>query len=44
MNNWYRNRAGRIVTTIPFRGVDFWSMTREPDLDDFVVREPTKQQ
>jgi 4-hydroxyacetophenone monooxygenase len=44
MNNWYRNRAGRIVTTIPFRGVDFWSMTREPDLDDFVIREPTRQQ
>lgn len=35
MTNWYRNAAGRVVTTIPFRGVDFWEMTRRPNLDDF---------
>lgn len=37
MTNWYRNAAGRVVTTIPFRGVDFWRMTQHPDLDDYVI-------
>jgi 4-hydroxyacetophenone monooxygenase len=37
MTNWYRNAAGRVVTTIPFRGVDFWQMTQHPDLDDYVL-------
>lgn len=35
MTTWYRNTAGRVVTTIPWRGVDFWGMTRVPDLDDY---------
>ncbi|MCU1679552.1 MAG: monooxygenase [Amycolatopsis sp.] len=39
MTNWYRNQAGRIVTTLPWRGVDFWSMTKTPDLDDFTIRQ-----
>lgn len=37
MTNWYRNRAGRVVATIPFRGVDFWAMTRTPNLDDYLA-------
>jgi 4-hydroxyacetophenone monooxygenase len=37
MNNWYKNRAGRIVTVSPWRLVDYWWMTRAPDLDEFVL-------
>ncbi len=36
MTNWYRNRAGRIVAIMPWRLVDYWWMTREVTLDDFV--------
>lgn len=41
MNNWYKNRAGRVVTVSPWRLVDYWWMTRTPDLDDFVA-EPSR--
>jgi 4-hydroxyacetophenone monooxygenase len=48
MNNWYKNRAGRVVTVSPWRLVDYWWMTREPDLADFELEqrraEPAKQQ
>lgn len=37
MTNWYRNAAGRVVSTIPFRGVDFWEMTRHPNFEDYVT-------
>ena len=37
MDTWYRNAAGRIVTNTPWRLVDYWAMTHEPDLHDFVV-------
>ena len=38
MTNWYRNPAGRVVSTLPWRIVDYREMIREPDLADFVVR------
>lgn len=38
MSNWYKNRAGRVVTLSPWRLADYWAMTREPDFDEFVVR------
>lgn len=37
MDNWYRNDAGRVVSTLPWRIVDYWNMTRHADLDDFLV-------
>lgn len=37
MTTWYRNRHGRIVAMIPWRGIDYWEMTREPHLDEFLV-------
>ncbi|WP_256989408.1 hypothetical protein [Rhodococcus sp. 05-2254-6] len=37
MDNWYRNDAGRVVSTLPWRIVDYWEMTRRADLDDFVM-------
>ncbi len=38
MNTWYRNRKGRVFANSPWRLVDYWSMTRTPDLRDFIVR------
>jgi 4-hydroxyacetophenone monooxygenase len=35
MNNWYRNRAGRVFIPMPFRLVDYWSMTTEAKLDEY---------
>jgi 4-hydroxyacetophenone monooxygenase len=38
MNNWYKNSRGRVVTTSPWRLVDYWRWTREPDLRDYELR------
>ena len=43
MDNWYRNDAGRVVSTLPWRIVDYWEMTRRADLDDFVL-EPRRDE
>jgi 4-hydroxyacetophenone monooxygenase len=32
-----------VVVTTPFRVVDYWHMTREADLDDYVV-EPVREE
>ncbi len=37
MTTYYRNAAGRVVTTTPWRLIDYWAMTRTPDLADFLV-------
>ena len=37
MTNWYRNADGRVVSTMPWRIVDYWRMTHDADLDDYVV-------
>ncbi|QSR32213.1 monooxygenase [Nocardioides sp. S5] len=36
MDTWYRNERGRVVTNSPWRIVDYWRMTRDAELDDFV--------
>lgn len=41
MHNWYRNAAGRVVCTLPWRIVDYWGMTRHVDWDDFTT-EPAR--
>ncbi|MFC4950081.1 flavin-containing monooxygenase [Pseudonocardia sp. GCM10023141] len=35
MTTYYRNARGRVVVNSPWRVVDFWTMTRSADLDDF---------
>jgi 4-hydroxyacetophenone monooxygenase len=35
MSSWYKNRRGRVTTTSPWRLLDYWSWTREPDLADY---------
>jgi 4-hydroxyacetophenone monooxygenase len=35
--SWYKNAAGRVLTTSPWRLVDYWTWTRAPELADFVL-------
>jgi 4-hydroxyacetophenone monooxygenase len=35
MSTYYRNSAGRIVTNLPWRVVDYWTLTRDVDFDDY---------
>jgi 4-hydroxyacetophenone monooxygenase len=36
-DSWYRNRAGRVVTTSPWRLADYWKWTRAPNLEDYTL-------
>jgi len=38
MDSWYKNAKGRVTTTSPWRLVDYWRWTKEPDLSDFDCR------
>ncbi len=38
MSNWYRNGKGRVVAPTPFRNDDYWHMTRNSGLGDYVLR------
>lgn len=38
MTSWYKNSKGRVTTTSPWRLVDYWNWTREPELEDFDLR------
>jgi 4-hydroxyacetophenone monooxygenase len=33
--SWYKNKAGRVVNTSPWRLVDYWKWTRTPELADY---------
>lgn len=37
MSTYYRNAKGRVVSVMPWRLVDYWSMTHEPDFSEFLV-------
>lgn len=37
-HSWFKNKQGRIHVLSPWRLVDYWTWTREPNLDDFVIR------
>ena len=37
MATWYRNEQGRVTTNSPWRLVDYWKMTREPDPLDYDI-------
>lgn len=36
MTSWYKNKHNRVTMTSPWRLVDFWSLTREFDPDDYL--------
>ena len=33
-NNWYKNSKGKVTANLPWRLVDYWKWTREPDLSN----------
>lgn len=35
MTTYYRNRSGRVFSAMPWRFVDYWRMTHDPDLRDY---------
>jgi 4-hydroxyacetophenone monooxygenase len=37
VDSWYKNARGRVTTTSPWRLVDYWRWTKEPNLDDYVL-------
>jgi 4-hydroxyacetophenone monooxygenase len=37
MESYYRNERGRIVVNSPWRNVDFYAMTREADLSEYLT-------
>jgi hypothetical protein len=37
VHSYYNNRAGRVTTNAPWKLIDYWRMTKEPALDDFVA-------
>ncbi|TFH20429.1 MAG: FAD-binding protein [Myxococcales bacterium] len=36
-SSWYRNTAGRVTVLSPWKLIDYWRWTKEPNLDDFVL-------
>jgi 4-hydroxyacetophenone monooxygenase len=37
-HSFFKNSLGEIHTLSPWRLVDYWGWTREPDPEDFVIR------
>jgi 4-hydroxyacetophenone monooxygenase len=37
VRNWYKNSQGRVTTNSPWRIVDYWTMTRAPEEDAFIL-------
>jgi 4-hydroxyacetophenone monooxygenase len=35
MSTYYRNRHGRVFSAMPWRFVDYWAMTHDPDFDQY---------
>jgi 4-hydroxyacetophenone monooxygenase len=35
MSTYYRNQLGRVFSVMPWRFVDYWAMTHDPDLGDY---------
>ena len=39
MTTYYRNTSGRVFSAMPWRFVDYWAMTHDPDLDQYRLTE-----
>jgi len=37
MSTYYRNDQGRVVTVMPWRLVDYWRMTHDPDFEQYML-------
>ena len=38
MTSWYKNPHGRVMTTSPWRLVDYWQWTQRPAVEDYELR------
>jgi 4-hydroxyacetophenone monooxygenase len=38
MSTYYRNSRGRVVFVMPFLNVEYWHMTKRPDLENYTIR------
>ena len=38
MTTYYRNRQGRVFSAMPWRFVDYWAMTHDPDLGQYRLK------
>lgn len=38
VNSWYKNEYGRVAQNWPFSLLEYWQQTREPNIDDYVLR------
>ncbi|MEM6664549.1 MAG: NAD(P)/FAD-dependent oxidoreductase, partial [Pseudomonadota bacterium] len=38
MTPWYRNKAGRVAAALPWKLIDYYQMTYEPDFGEYEVR------
>jgi 4-hydroxyacetophenone monooxygenase len=41
MSTYYRNAQGRVVSVMPWRLVDYWAMTHEPDFGEYALSPQT---
>jgi 4-hydroxyacetophenone monooxygenase len=37
-SNWYKNSQGKVTANLPWRLVDYWKWTREPNLSEYSLR------
>jgi 4-hydroxyacetophenone monooxygenase len=37
-SNWYKNSQGKVTANLPWRLVDYWKWTRQPDLDQYTLQ------
>jgi 4-hydroxyacetophenone monooxygenase len=37
VTSWYKNQKGRVSQNWPFTLLEFWTRTRKPDPQDFVL-------
>ena len=38
VDSWFKNDQGRVVTNSPWRLLDYWTWTRQPDFADYVIK------
>ena len=38
VRSYYNNKAGRVITNVPWKMYDYWEMTRSPELADYHIR------
>jgi 4-hydroxyacetophenone monooxygenase len=44
VGNWYKNKAGRVIANSPWRLVDYWSLTKSIDPNDYIFQARASQQ